>query len=152
MNENTDSQEIQGGELELVSDDTTWRKLVATQILLLVAVAIWALVEREPGIMLFSLIPLVFFFLYAARTRGGAKRLRFGPASIRFEKLGGARGEIPREMVEKVEVRRSAAMTSVTVRFRQGQGRASLRLNVSGDTGDGVAEGLRERGYGVAED
>jgi hypothetical protein len=152
MEKGTDNKDGRDGELELVSDDTAWKTLAGVQLLLLVVVSIWAMADRKPEIMLFSLIPLVFFFIYAARTRGGAKRLRFGPSSVRFEKLSGQRGEIQREMVEKVEVRRGAAETSVTVHYRRGGGGGRLRLSMSGDAGAGVAEGLREMGYGVSGD
>jgi hypothetical protein len=145
-----DKKDGRGGELELLSDDTAWKKLAGVQLLLLAVVGIWAMADRKPEIMLFSLIPLAAFFIYAARTRGGAKRLGFGPSSVRFEKLSGKSGEIQREMVEKVEVKRSAAMTSVTVRYRRGREGGRLALKTTGDLGAGVAEGLREMGYGVA--
>ncbi len=152
MRKDSQNQDEQSEELELVSDDATWRKMAAAQLLLLAAVVIWALADRKLGIMLFSLIPLVFSLIYAAWTLGSAKRLRFSPSSVFFEMLSGKKGEIHKGSVEKVEVRRSPAMTSVTVYYRRRQGRGRLRLNKGGDAGGGVPQELGRMGYSVAGD
>lgn len=136
--------------LELTSEDTTWRRMWGVQLLLLAGVSVWAFVEREPALMLFSALPFVFFVVYMLRTASHLKKVSVSAFVLSYEKLKGGRGKIPRESVEKIEVRRTSALSTLAIHYRSGQGRRRLILSTGADLG-GAADGLRGMGYKVVE-